>query len=139
MKTKALVLALVVFFPVLLSGCGSDQNGSQQAPVANSAVDAQNARATLTVSPDKVSSCEKGAHINPTVTWQRIDTSIKSTKVTVSSLGSSDEKLFSEGGFQGSAKAGDWVVPGVIFRLYDKDSGALLASHTVGTTPCAGD
>ena len=137
MKKKICILALAAFTAVLLSACGNGEQDSRQVEVAGSGASTQTGRATLSVSPGSVSLCEKDAHIDATVTWQRIDTSIKNTKVTVNSPGSGEEKLFSEGGYEGSEKTGDWVVAGVSFRLYDADSGTPLASYTIGTTPCA--
>lgn len=148
MKKQLLIVALAGFASLSLVACGGAQSsGKQGNPVSSSsggvaaaaapATAAAAARATLTVMPGSVSSCAKDAHINPEVSWQRIDATIMSTKVTVSAPGSSEEKLFAAGGFGGSAKAGDWVVPGVTFRLYDAGSGTLLASYTVRAVPCA--
>jgi len=138
MKKNVLTFALGLFVPLLLAGCGNQQQNNEKSAEASRPQGTRAARATLTVSPNSVSSCEKGAHIDPTVGWQRIDTSIQNLRVTVSSPGSGEEKLFSEGGYQGSAKAGDWVVAGVTFRLYDGDKGESLASYTVASAPCAG-
>ncbi|MBD8897663.1 hypothetical protein [Rhodanobacter sp. DHG33] len=137
MKRQALIAVMtIVSFSV--AGCGGSQQSGRQASASDSggASVQKGARATLTVTPSGVSTCNAGAHVNPEVTWQRIDVAIKNTKVTVSTPGSSDEKLFATGGFGGSAKAGDWVVPGVTFHLYDADTGGVLASYTEAALPC---
>lgn len=144
MKQQLLTTVLIGFASLLLVACGGPQStgqqtAGQQSSATNGALasaETKTVRATLTVVPGGVSTCEKDAHVNPTVTWQRIDTAVKNTKVTVSSPGSSDEKLFATGGFGGSAKAGDWVVPGVVFNLYDADTGSKLASYTMLAKPC---
>ena len=138
MKKQLSIVALVGFTLLSLGGCDDSSSAGQQTPLSSSAstLTAKPARATLTVMPGSVSNCEDGAHINPEVTWQWIDVTVKNTKVTVSSPGSADEKLFANGGFGGSARAGDWVVPGVTFHLYDADTGAALANYTVRASHC---
>ena len=147
MKKQFLIVAMIGFAPFILAGCDRSQPETPRLPSpgssahqASSPVDTTTAtssmRATLTVIPGSVSTCVKGTHINPEVTWQRIDPAVKNTRVTVSSPGSSNEKLFATGGFGGSVKAGDWVVPGVTFHLYDADTGAALSSYTVAALPC---
>ena len=138
MKKQLSIVALAGFALLSLGGCDGSQQAGQQAPSSSSTLTlpGKTARATLTVTPGSVSTCENGAHVNPEVTWQRVDTTVKNTKVTVSSPGSADEKLFASGGFGGSAKAGDWVVPGVTFHLYDADTGAALGNYTVHASPC---
>lgn len=140
MKKQILVATLHGFALFALAGCSGqqstgEQGTGQQTPTAGGASKA--VRAALTVTPGSVSTCEADTHINPVVAWQRNDVAIKKTKVTVSAPGSTDEKLFASAGFGGSTKAGDWVVPGVTFRLYDADTSAILASYTVTASPCA--
>lgn len=147
MKRQLLIAAMIGFAPFILAGCDHSKTETPQLPSPGSSVHQASShadtmtvtnsmRATLTVVPGSVSTCVKGAHIDPKVTWQRIDPAVKSTRVTVSAPGSSVQKLFATAGFGGSVNAGDWVVPGVTFHLYDADTGTDLSNYTVTALPC---
>ena len=129
MRKNRFIFALTIFIPIMLSGCGNQQPADQEKSGSAN-------RVTLSVVPGSISACKKDARIDPVVTWQTKDTSVKNIKVTVISPGSADEKLFATGGEGGSAKAGDWVVAGVTFHLYDADTGTALTSYTVSALPC---
>lgn len=122
---------------LVLVGCGQGQPPVDAATTSGSVKDDASAKATLQVVPGTVDSCEVGATIDPVVSWERIDPAVKNTKVTVDSPANPEPKLFSEAGFKGNASAGNWVVVGTRFRLFDQDTGVELASYTVTTTkPC---
>lgn len=134
MKTFS-VLALGVLASSMLAACGQEQTpGVAHSPTAaktESSQVSQVEKATLEVVPGTVDSCELGATIDPTVSWQRIDPAVKSTKVTTDNPANPQERLFAKAGFGGSAKAGNWVVAGTRFHVYDDVTGSVLASYTV--------
>lgn len=138
MKKILMIAACSGIVAFSIAGCGNKQANDQQAPSADIDTVAEKVeRATLTVVPGGVSICPDASPVEPEVTWQRIDPAVKGTRLTVSGPDGSDEKLFAIGGFGGSAKAGDWVVPGVTFHLYDADTGAALAAYTMTEVPCS--
>lgn len=128
------LLACCALASLMLVGCGQGQPPVDAATTSGAAKGDASAKATLQVVPGTVDSCEVGATIDPVVSWQRIDPAVKNTKVTVDSPGNPESKLFSEAGFKGSASAGNWVVAGTRFRVFDADTGAELASYAVTTT-----
>jgi hypothetical protein len=135
MKKSILFTAFATFASLALAGCNhSSTTGEAKLNVAASTPTVEHAvHALLTLTPGSVSSCQKQARIDPLVKW---NVSVNKVRVTVSAPGSNDEKLFSIGGFSGSVKAGNWVVPGVTFRLYNAENGTLLATQTVKASPC---
>lgn len=137
MKTFSVVV-VGVLASSMLTACGQEQapavvaHSSTVAKAENSQVE-QAEKAALQVVPGTVDNCKVGATIDPMVSWQRIDPSVKSTKVTTDNPANPQERLFAKAGFGGSAKAGNWVVAGTRFHVYDGDTGRLLASYTVKT------
>lgn len=133
---KVNVLAFGALMSVMLIGCSQEQSPAE-AP-ASAKTDGAKAdaspRATLQLIPGTVDSCEVGATIDPVVSWHRIDPSVQSTRVTTDNPANPDEKLFAKAGFEGSSRAGNWVVAGTRFRVYDDQTGEELASYTVKTT-----
>lgn len=122
---------------LLLAGCGQGQSSDTASTTSESVKGDAVAKATLQVVPGTVDSCQPGATITPMVSWQRVDPAVKNTKVMVDSPTAPEQKLFSQAGFGGSARAGDWVVAGTRFHVLDADTGVELVSYTVTTTkPC---
>jgi len=133
------VLVCGFFASAMLVGCGQEQTtteaASSSASVKAGSVEASlPAKAMLQVVPGTVDSCEVGATIDPIISWRRIDPLINSTRVTTDNPANPEERLFAKAGFGGSAKAGNWVVAGTKFHLYDDATGTELASYTVTTT-----
>jgi hypothetical protein len=122
---------------LMMAGCNQGQPSAGAAITQGSVKADSPARATLHVAPGTVDSCEVGATIDPVITWQRADPSVQKTRVMTDSIANPEQKLFSQAGFGGSARAGNWVVAGTRFHVFDDDTGAELASYTVTTTnPC---
>ena len=136
-KVSALICGM--FVAAFLLGCSQEQPAVEAAPPSGNAkgeslkADAPE-RATLQVIPGTIDSCDVGATIDPMISWQRVDPSIQSTKVTTDNPANPNEKLFARGGFGGSSRAGKWVVAGTRFHVYDEQSGVELASYTVRTS-----
>lgn len=122
---------------LMLVACGRGQPSGTASTVSDSVKGDKVAKATLQVVPSTVDSCDVGATIDPVVTWRRTDPAVQKTRVMVASVANPEQKLFSRAGFGGSARAGNWVVAGTKFLVFDDDTGAELASYTVTTSrPC---
>lgn len=143
MKTIG-ILTLALLVSSVLVGCGQEQSPARVSP-STTPVKAESsqaevaAEASLQVVPGTIDSCVPGATIDPTVSWQRINPMVKSTKVTTDNPANPDERLFARAGFGGSARAGNWVVAGTRFHVYDDATGRALASYTVTTTEKCAD
>jgi len=121
----------------LLAACG--QGGAPETSVTSGQAKPQAASnsnvprsATLTVSPGTVDGCKPNQPIIATVSWHSKDPHVR---VMVSTAGHA-EKLFSEGGFTGSAKTEQWVLADTEFTLIDAQTGAVLAKQTVTEGAC---
>lgn len=127
------VLAFGALMSVALIGCSQEQSPAPASVGTKSEVAKSDAspRATLQLVPGTVDSCEIDATIDPMVSWQRIDPSIQSTRVTTDNPANPKEKLFAKAGFGGSSRAGNWVVAGTRFHVYDDQTGTELVSYTV--------
>lgn len=137
---NARLLMAGMLVALVLAGCNGEQpdQKSEAAGPVSVVKYGSPARASLRVVPGTVDSCAPGATIDPMVTWQRADPSVQKTRVTIDSPASPEQKLFSQAGFGGSARAGNWVVAGTRFHVYDDNTGIELISYTVTTTkPCA--
>lgn len=135
MSIKAFVtFAVAVSLTGLMVACSP---GGQQSPVITAPADGASVPAgaekasALTVRPATVDGCKAGQPIIATVSWH---SSAPHVKVMVGEKGS--QKLFSEGGYTGSAETGKWVVAKTRFTLVDSDSRKILASHVMGEVPC---
>lgn len=134
-----------------LAACGQGQQQSSAAPrqdqqqtgiapssVASSQPDAtldtNVAGATLMVQPASIDGCTPNQPIVATVSWR---SPVPKNRVMVTSPGQVSPQLFSESGYSGSAKTGEWVVNGTRFALIDASNQHLLAERTVTMTPCS--
>ncbi|EIL93314.1 hypothetical protein UU7_09155 [Rhodanobacter spathiphylli B39] len=135
MMSRIGVLAFGALLSVALMGCSQEQSPAPGSMGTKTEVAKSDAppRATLQLVPGTVDSCEVGATIDPVVSWQRIDPSIRSTRVTTDNPANPEEKLFAKAGFGGSSRAGNWVVAGTRFHVYDDQTGVELVSYTVKT------
>ena len=137
-KQVGLSVAAVVL-TASLAACGQGQPQSSAAsnggvasqPVASAA---NVAGAMLMVQPATVDGCNPNQPVVATVSWHSREPSVK---VTVQGPGHDTPQLFSESGYSGSAKTGDWVTNGTKFTLISAPDGHVLAEQTVGVTPCS--
>lgn len=113
-------------------GAVSSAGGSTQSATPSNANSA--ARVSLTVTPATVDGCKPNQPIVATVSWS---SAIPKVKVMVSGPNHAAPQLFSESGYTGSAKTGNWVVEHTQFTLVDEKSGNVLTTYTVGSTPCS--
>lgn len=135
-KNRAAVIAIFASMG-LLAACS--QGGAPETSVTSGQAKPQAASnsnasgsATLTVSPGTVDPCKPNQPVIATVSWHSKDPHVR---VMVSTAGHA-EKLFSEGGFTGSAKTEQWVLAGTEFTLVDAQTGAVLAKRTVTKGAC---
>ncbi len=63
----------------------------------------------------------------PVLAWDVADFNIGHTSLTVAKSQDAEEQVMCTGGSKGSRKAGQWVRPGMIFRLRDQADRTLLA------------
>lgn len=138
MSLKSGTAGVLLFASMGLLGACS-QGGAPQGPVASDQSNAQAASnknapgsATLTVSPDTVDGCKPNQPVIATVRWHSKDPHVR---VMVSTRGHAG-KLFSEGGFTGSARTEQWVLAGTEFTLVDAQTGVVLAKQTVTEGAC---
>lgn len=115
-----------------LAACGQDQQQSS-APTQPTASTPTAAGAMLMVQPAGVDGCNPNQPVVATVSWHSREPSVK---VMVQGPGHETPQLFSESGYSGSAKTGNWVANGTRFTLTDASNGHVLAEQTVGMTPC---
>lgn len=134
-KNRATGIALFASMG-LLAACS--QGGAPETSVTSGHAKPQAASnsyagsATLTVSPGTVDGCKPNQPIIATVSWHSKDPHVR---VMVSTAGHAG-KLFSEGGFTGSAKTEQWVLADTEFTLVDAQTGAVLAKQTVTKGAC---
>jgi hypothetical protein len=83
-----------------------------------------------------VSTCHPESRVTAHVTWKVVAPSVDKVRVMVSDPGSSDARLFSDGGDQGSADTGNWVAVGTRFDLLDAATGSRLGSYVVKSADC---
>lgn len=114
------------------SGAVSSAGGSTQSAAPSNTNSA--AGASLKVTPATVDGCKPNQPIIATVSW---NSAIPKVKVMVSGPNHAAPQLFSESGYTGSAKTGNWVVENTQFTLVDEKSGNVLTTYTVGSTPCS--
>lgn len=137
-KQAGLSVAAVVLTASLVA-CGQSQQqsgatssgGVTSQPVASAA---NVAGAVLMVQPASVDGCNPHQPVVATVSWRSREPRVK---VMVQGPGQNTPQLFSESGYSGSAKTGDWVVNGTKFTLTSASNGHVLAEQTVGVTPCS--
>jgi len=135
-KSRAAVIAISAYMG-LLAACS--RGGAPETSVTSGQAEPQavsNSKApssaTLTVSPGTVDGCNPNQPVIATVSWHSKDPHVR---VMVSTAGHA-EKLFSEGGFAGSAKTEQWVLADTEFTLVDAQTGAVLAKQTVTKGAC---
>lgn len=87
----------------------------------------------LMVQPASVDDCKPDQPIVATVSWH---SSIPKVKVMVASPGQTTPRLFSESGYTGSAKTGDWVVANTRFDLVDATTNQILTTRIVTAGKC---
>lgn len=120
-----------------LIACGQGQQGATPnggaapQPVASTA---NAAGVTLMVQPASVDGCNPSQPIIATVRWKSASPKVK---IMVSGPNHAEPQLFSESGYTGSAKTGNWVVEHTQFTLIDEKNGQTLATYEVGSTPCS--
>lgn len=115
-----------------LAACGQGQQQSS-APTQQSASTPTAAGAMLMVKLASVDGCNPNQPVVATVSWHSREPSVK---VMVQGPGQDAPQLFSESGYSGSAKTGDWVANGTKFTLTAASNGHVLAEQTVRMTPC---
>lgn len=126
--------ALAAILVTSVAACG--QGGQQQSGAAASQSAATNthiAGAMLTVEPAAVDGCKPDQPIEATVSWHSPSPKVG---VMVAAPGQSKPHLFSESGFTGSAKTGDWVVSGTTFTMVEEKTGVVLAKTVVAQQGC---
>lgn len=126
--TAVLAASLVACGPGQQQSTGSNTSDSSQPVAPNTSA----AGATLTVQPAAVDGCKPNQSIIATVSWHSKDPHVRVMVGTPGHTG----KLFSEGGFTGSAKTEQWVQAGTEFTLVDAQTGAVLARQTVTEGAC---
>lgn len=135
------VVATIAVFVGLVAACshGEQQpdstNDVASTVVAQSTVTpATNASgATLTVQPVNVDGCKPDQPMVARLNWR---SNIAKVRVLVTNPGQ-PTRLFSESGFAGSAKTGNWVVAGTKFELVDPVTEHVLATRIMSAGPCA--
>jgi hypothetical protein len=123
-------VAAVLAASLIACGQGQQQSSAAQQPAASVA---NAAGAMLMVQPASVDGCNPNQPVITTVSWH---SPAPKNRVMVASPGQVESKLFSESGYSGSAKTGDWVLSGTRFTLTDASNGHVLAEQTVSMTPC---
>lgn len=140
MSVKSMGMGVVAaVLAASLAACGQSQQQSNSASSAGAssqavASDTSVAGARLTVQPATVDGCKPNQPIVADVSW---DSSAPKVRVMVTGPGQATPRLFSESGYTGSAKTGEWVAANTTFLLINADTGAELARHVVTETPCA--
>lgn len=151
---KSCLIVACVATTLILSGCNrSSDNQPSTSPSAGSSSPntaslpstASSTRgdtmvrgngADISIAPGSVSGCSPVVPVIAKVSWEVTDHSIDHVKIMVVDPGSSEGRLFSEGGFSGEVNTGPWVKPGTRFDLLNASSQAKLASYTVAEKPC---
>lgn len=130
----------IAAFAGSLAACGqggqpSNSNAAASRIVAQSAVTpATNAtEATLTIQPGNVDGCRPDQPMVARLNWR---SNIAKVQVLVTNPGQ-PTRLFSESGFTGSAKTGNWVVAGTKFELVDPITKHVLATRVMSAGSCA--
>lgn len=139
MSARSICLGMVTaVLAVFLAACGQ---GPQQPNPASSvgalspaSSNASVAGASLIVRPATIDGCTPNQSIVATVSWH---STAQKNRVMVSAPGQAAPKLFSESGYSGSAKTGDWVGANTTFTLVNADTGDELARRVVTETPCS--
>lgn len=107
----------------------SEATTSQPSEVSSHSVSGAN----LVVRPASVDGCKPDQPIVAAVSWHSL---VPKVKVMVAGPGEAATRLFSESGYTGSAKTGDWVVANTRFELVDAKTGQILATEIVTATKC---
>lgn len=85
----------------------------------------------LAVVPQAIALCRGDERVSATVSWRASAKKNPKTAVYVLEPGANEAKLFSIGGFQGTATTGNWVTAGTRFDLVDDRTGNSLSSYTM--------
>lgn len=134
------VVMTVAAFAGLLAACG--KGGQQPSPSAATGTSAARpavasttdaSGATLTVQPTSVDGCAPDQPIVARLNWH---SNVAKMQVLVTNPGQ-PTRLFSESGFTGSAKTGNWVIAGTKFELVDSATKHVLATRIMSAGPCA--
>lgn len=141
MSAKSMSMGvLAAILAASLVACG--QSGQQQpggaassdgAPSQHTATNTHVTGAMLTVQPATVDGCKPNQPIEATVSWHSFAPKVR---VMVAAPGQPEPHLFSESGFTGSAKTGDWVVSGTTFTLVEEKTETVLARTVVAQRGC---
>jgi len=122
-----------------LGACGQSEqqpnlDATKSAPAAPATALATEASGVmLTVQPAYVDGCKPDQSIVAKLNWH---SNVTKVQVLVTNPGQ-PTRLFSESGFTGSAKTGDWVVAGTEFKLVDPATNHVLATRVVSVGSCA--
>lgn len=120
-----------------LAACGQGEQQSNTASTAGASSSAASstsgAGAMLVVEPASVDGCKPNQPVTATVSWHSKDPHVK---VMAAAPSQAQLQLFSEGGYTGQAKTGNWVVANTRFELIDAETGKQLAKLTVRATQC---
>lgn len=132
------VIALAAIIAGSLAACS--QSGQPEAsntsatPATQPAASVANVDgATLTVKPAATDDCKPNQPFVADVSWH---SSAPKVKVMVSTSSDPTPHLFSESGFTGSARTGDWVVSGTTFTMVEAKTGTVLAKTVVAQHDC---
>ena len=146
----AMASAAVLLAASALAACGQQGSGSASAPAVTARPDEAPAAAaavkteavvasgpnTLTLKPGHVFACDGRDRAIATLTWSSTDATVKGITIQVQAPEDAERKTFTQGGPEGTAETGNWVIAGAKFFMVDSDSGKDLATHVVTAFPC---
>ena len=134
-KSRTAMIAISASIGLLAAcsqgGAPETPNASGQSQAASGSAASESA--VLTVSPNTVNGCDPNQGVVATVSWHSQNPHVK---VMVAGPGQAQPQLFSEGGYAGQAKTGNWVMANTRFQLVDAETGKQLAEQTVKATKC---